>query len=358
MARVLVSEREDSERRLLTGALRSGGHEVWECEDVEEGLEGNGELEVVVMEADLEVVARVHARIPSVPIVVLGQGLGSKEAIEVIKAGAFDFLPKPVEAGELLELVLEAARSTGEGEGITVSAVEESVEELVGRSRAMARLYRDIAKLAATPVTVLIRGETGTGKELVARALWKHGHRSHEPLIVVNCAAIPENLLESELFGYEKGAFTGATVARKGKFEQAHGATLFLDEIGDMSLPLQAKMLRVLQEKRIERVGGRGEVPVDVRLLAATHQPLEKMVEEGSFREDLFYRLNSAAIVLPPLRDRLGDVGVLALHFLQKMERELGLEEAKISSEAISFLARQSWPGMCGSYRMSCDERC
>ena len=208
----------------------------------------------------------------------------------------------------------------------------------------MGKVYRDVAKLAATPVTVLVRGETGTGKELVARALWKHGHRAHRPLVVVNCAAIPENLLESELFGYEKGAFTGASVSRKGKFEQANGGTLFLDEIGDMSLPLQAKMLRVLQEKRIERVGGRGEVAIDVRIIAATHQPLEKMVSEGSFREDLLYRLQATSLMLPPLRDRLGDVDLLTRHFLAQLGEELGVV-GKISFEAVSYLTRQPWPG-------------
>ena len=208
----------------------------------------------------------------------------------------------------------------------------------------MGKLYRDIAKVAATPVTVLVRGETGTGKELVARALWTHGHRAHRPMVVVNCAAIPENLLESELFGYEKGAFTGANLARKGKFEQASGGTLFLDEIGDMSLSLQAKMLRVLQEKRIERVGGKGEVAVDVRIIAATHQPLEKMVEEGTFREDLFYRLQATSLVLPPLRDRLGDVELLTRHFLAQLGEELEVE-GKVSKEALSYLARQPWPG-------------
>ncbi|MEM9079795.1 MAG: sigma-54 dependent transcriptional regulator [Verrucomicrobiota bacterium] len=334
---------------MLAGILEGGGYEVVEVGGREELLASlvGREVGAGVMGAELEVVRRVHGDFPAVPVLVVAEAESSGQAIEVVQAGAFDFLPTPVEGEELLEILEEAlVEEKGPAQTVEVGDEEEADGlEMVGKSRAMNKLYRDVAKLAATPVTVLIRGETGTGKELVANALWRYGHRAHEPLVVVNCAAIPENLLESELFGYEKGAFTGATGMRKGKFEQAHGATLFLDEIGDMPLPLQAKMLRVLQEKRIERVGGRGEIPVDVRLIAATHQPLERMVEEGKFREDLFYRLNAAAVVLPPLRDRMGDVEILAKHFLARFERELGLKQAQMTGEGFSFLARQAWPG-------------
>lgn len=188
---------------------------------------------------------------------------------------------------------------------------EDDSDTLVGNSRAMLDVYKALGLLSPTPVTVLIRGETGTGKELVARALFQHGHRAHKPFVTVNCAAIPENLLESELFGHEKGSFTGATATRIGKFEQANNATLFLDEIGDLSHSLQAKLLRVLQEKRFYRVGGSTEIAVDARIIAATHRPLQKMISEGTFREDLFYRLNVATIKLPPLRNRSGDVPLL-----------------------------------------------
>ncbi|MDP0491285.1 MAG: sigma-54-dependent Fis family transcriptional regulator [Verrucomicrobiota bacterium JB023] len=300
--------------------------------------------DAIVLPLRLPLLRRLHVDFPSLPIIVLGTWEDSDDAIEAVQAGAYDFLPEPVDADELAELLGEAIPG-GEESAPPLPATETIDNGLVGRSRAMGKLYRDIAKLAATPVTVLIRGETGSGKELVARALWQHGHRAHVPLVVVNCAAIPENLLESELFGYERGAFTGATTARKGKFEQANGSTLFLDEIGDMSLPLQAKMLRVLQEKRVERVGGKGEVPVDVRLIAATHQPLEKMVEEGRFREDLYYRLQTATLQVPPLRDRMGDVELLTNFFLQRFQRELDISGTTLSREALSLLVRQPWPG-------------
>lgn len=333
-------------RDALANALSESGYECRQANSQEAVLTALREEPVaaVAMGMDLESLRRLQGDFPMVPILVVGQAEGSTEAIEIVQAGAFDFLPVPFDASELQALVAEAVESVTGEDSFETGHIETGAGELVGVSRAMGKVYRDIAKLAVTPVTVLVRGETGTGKELVARALWKHGHRAHRPLVVVNCAAIPENLLESELFGYEKGAFTGATVARKGKFEQANGGTLFLDEIGDMSLPLQAKMLRVLQEKQIERVGGRGELAIDVRIIAATHQPLEKMVEEGTFREDLFYRLQATSLMLPPLRDRLGDAEILARHFLAQMSNELGVA-GKISRDAISHLARQSWPG-------------
>ncbi|MBK1832433.1 sigma-54 dependent transcriptional regulator [Roseibacillus ishigakijimensis] len=330
----------------MSACLREGGYKVRESASLAEALAAlqEGGLALVVMPLDLPALQRIQGDFPTIPVLVVDQAEGSAGAIEAVQAGAYDFLPLPFDGAELRSLVAEAVASAHDEDNFELGAIEGSSGELVGTSRAMGKVYRDIAKLAATPVTVLVRGETGTGKELAARALWTHGHRAHLPLVVVNCAAIPENLLESELFGYEKGAFTGATVARKGKFEQANGGTLFLDEIGDMSLPLQAKMLRVLQEKRIERVGGRGEIAIDVRVIAATHQPLEKMVEEGTFREDLLYRLQAASLVLPPLRDRMGDAELLTRHFLAHLGEELGVQ-GKISREALSLIARQPWPG-------------
>lgn len=346
MSLVLIWARDAPTSRSHASLLQEGGYETREVSSLEEALAAlrSASVAVIILESDLPALRRLQGDFPTVPILVVGQAEGSSEAIALVQAGAFDFLPVPFEPSELTELVAEAMASASDEGSFETGSKEAGSKELVGLSRAMGKVYRDIAKLAVTPVTVLVRGETGTGKELVARALWTHGHRAHLPLVVVNCAAIPENLLESELFGYEKGAFTGATVARKGKFEQANGGTLFLDEIGDMSLPLQAKMLRVLQEKQIERVGGRGEIAIDVRIIAATHQPLEKMADEGTFREDLFYRLQASSLVLPPLRDRLGDVEILTRHFLAQLSDELGVE-GKISREALSFLARQSWPG-------------
>lgn len=298
----------------------------------------------------LEALTTLKKRRPHLPTLMVSDVADSSIAIQAVQSGAYDFLPKPVDAAELLEIIDEAIESYGaNARKVSIapppSESEPQSDSIVGRSRAMTHVYRDIARIAATPVTTLIRGETGSGKELIARALHQHGHRAHLPLISVNCAAIPENLLESELFGHEKGAFTGATSTRIGRFEQAHGATLFLDEIGDMDLALQAKLLRVLQEKVIERVGSNREIPVDVRFIAATHRSLETMIDRGEFREDLFYRLNAASIVLPPLRERAGDVRVLVEHFLHLYARQLGIGQPSLTANALSLLERNPWPG-------------
>jgi DNA-binding NtrC family response regulator len=338
----------------LGRALEHAGYAVRTFRDGESAWDAAQKEEVlaVVTEYRLEglggipLIERLREAKPLVPVFMVSACADSKAAIRAVQTGAYDFLPKPVDAPEFLELLEEALE--GVRKMATRVVIAEDAEEgdpLIGKSRAMAKVYRDLAKLSATPVTVLIRGETGTGKELVARALYQHGHRAHRPYITVNCAAIPEQLLESELFGHEKGAFTGAVSTRIGKFEQAHGATLFLDEIGDMALSLQAKMLRVLQERQIQRVGGREEIPVDVRIIAASHQPLERMVEEGSFRADLFYRLNGAPLYLPPLRDRFGDVELLADFLLRRYGRELGVKAPRIAKDAVRFLTSQSWPG-------------
>jgi DNA-binding NtrC family response regulator len=285
----------------------------------------------------------------AVPLIGVAPATGGRSAIEAVKAGAFDFLAKPLDPAELRRAVGEAVDCSRKGsEPVAIDPRNELAEDadtLVGSSRAMLDVYKALGRLSPTPVTVLIRGETGTGKELVARALYQHGHRAHRPFVTVNCAAIPENLLESELFGHERGAFTGATSTRIGKFEQAHQATLFLDEIGDLDPALQAKLLRVLQEKRFQRVGGSEEIAVDVRVIAATHRPLERMIAEGSFREDLFYRLNVATLKLPPLRDRTGDIPLLAGYFLRRLSRELGLRPVTMARGALSCLESARLPG-------------
>lgn len=291
----------------------------------------------------------VHRSHPHLPIIGVAPSGGSRSAIEAVKAGAFDFLAKPLDPGEVSRAVKEAIECSRKGaEPVAIdprNQLAEDSDTLVGNSRAMLDVYKNLGRLSPTPVTVLIRGETGTGKELIARALYQHGHRAHRPFITVNCAAIPENLLESELFGHEKGAFTGATATRIGKFEQANNATLFLDEIGDLNHSLQAKLLRVLQEKRFQRVGGNEEITVDVRIIAATHRPLERMIAEGQFREDLFYRLNVATIRLPPLRDRTGDIPLLVHFFLRRFSRELGLAPVTMSRSALSCLESARLPG-------------
>ena len=284
-----------------------------------------------------------------IPVIVLSVETRSSLAIEMIKAGAYDFFVTPIESEELTDAVKRASRDALEARKLTkpVEIGEANGEDdtIVGRSRAMREIYKQLGRIAAQPVTVLVRGETGTGKELIARAIYQHGHRAHKPFIAVNCAAIPENLLESELFGHEKGSFTGAQQLRIGRFEQAHGGTLFLDEIGDLDMPLQVKLLRVLQEKSIQRVGGSKDIPVDVRIIAATHRSLETMVRDGDFREDLFYRLNVVSITIPPLRERREDIPELVNYFVQRYAREFELESPSISEKATDFLAELDWPG-------------
>jgi two-component system nitrogen regulation response regulator GlnG len=291
-------------------------------------------------------IKEIDARTP----VVFITGHGTTDtAIEAMKLGAYDYLLKPLELNALRELVgraleisrlmhvpaLLAADPTGPG----------PAEVLVGRSPAMQEIYKAIGRVAPQDVTVLILGESGTGKELVARAIYSHSKRAGGPFLTINCSAIPETLLESELFGHEKGAFTGADRMRIGKFEQCSGGTLFLDEIGDMTPLTQSKLLRVLQEQRFERVGGNETITTDVRLIAATNRPLEEMVAREEFRGDLYYRLNVFTILLPPLRERTDDLPDLVRHFLQRYSKELGKDVHGVAPEALAVLQRYPWPG-------------
>jgi DNA-binding NtrC family response regulator len=330
---------------------------ILSAHSVEEGESILGETEISVIFCDLGLdpsqgfsfLKRTRKTTPHLPIVATSASAESRIAIEAVKNGAFDFLAKPLVASEVRRSITDAlncARKANEPVEIDPrNENEDQHDTLVGNSRAMLDVYKALGRLSPTPVTVLIRGETGTGKELIARALFQYGHRSHQPFITINCAAIPDNLLESELFGHEKGSFTGAVNRRIGKFEQANGATLFLDEIGDLNHALQAKLLRVLQEKRFQRVGGTEEISVDVRIIAATHRNLEKMIAEGEFREDLFYRLNVATIKLPPLRDRTGDISLLCGFFLRRFSEELGLPPVSMTREAIARLESAQLPG-------------
>jgi DNA-binding NtrC family response regulator len=240
---------------------------------------------------------------------------------------------------------LEAGRFMRSPVDMDVSPDKTDGEAIIGKSPAMQEVYKAIGRVSATDATVLIRGDSGSGKELVARALYQHSIRSQKPFLVINCVAIPDTLLESELFGYEKGAFTGATHRRVGKIEQASSGTIFLDEIGDMPMNLQAKMLRLLQEKSIERLGGRETIPVDVRIIAATNRNLEQLISSGRFREDLYYRLKVITIWLPSLRDRTGDIPLLVDYFLSRFSSELGIESPGITREAMSMLVSSPWPG-------------
>jgi two-component system nitrogen regulation response regulator GlnG len=289
---------------------------------------------------------RIDAR---TPVIFVTTAKGADAAIEAMKQGAYDYLFKPLDLEQLRRVVGEAvdvARRMRQPAVVAETAPDPDTEgAIVGSCPAMREVYKAIGRVAAQDVPVLITGESGTGKELVARALYQHGPRARAPFLALNCAAIPEALLESELFGHEKGAFTGADRRRIGKFEQCHGGTLFLDEVGDMPPALQAKMLRVLQEQAFERVGGGETIRTDVRLIAATHRDLKAWAEEGKFREDLYYRLGVFAIHLPPLRERGDDLPLLVRHCLRRYSRELGREVSEIAPEALARLRGYPWPG-------------
>jgi nitrogen regulation protein NR(I) len=294
----------------------------------------------------LEIVRQLHAARPRLPIILMTAHGTTEIAIEATKLGAYDYLLKPFEMEELLALTTKAVASARlMSEPVELGDSGSAREALIGNSRQMQELYKEIGRVAAKPVTVLIRGETGTGKELVARALYQHSDRAKAPFVAVNCAAIPDTLLESELFGHERGAFTGAEARRIGRFEQAHGGTLFLDEIGDLNPSTQAKLLRVLQERHLQRLGGKEIVEVDVRVIAATHRDLEAAIQERLFREDLFFRLSVVVIRVPPLRERTEDIPPLVSYFLRRYGAEFKVETTGITPEAVQFLQSLPWPG-------------
>ncbi|MCK4389886.1 MAG: sigma-54-dependent Fis family transcriptional regulator [Desulfobacterales bacterium] len=282
------------------------------------------------------------------PVIVMTAFGTTETAIEATKLGAFEYVLKPFEIPEILALIdqaLEAGRFMRSRVEIDVVPEVASSEAIIGRSNAMQEVYKAIGRVASTDATVLIRGESGTGKELVARAIYQHSLRGDNPFLVINCVAIPETLLESELFGYEKGAFTGAVSRRVGKIQQANGGTVFLDEIGDMPFVIQAKILRLLQEKSIERLGGYKPIPVDVRIIAATNRDLEAAVAQGRFREDLYYRLKVVTLWLPLLRDRLEDVPLLVDYFLAQFARDMETDNPGMSKEAKAICTSRPWLG-------------
>jgi nitrogen regulation protein NR(I) len=294
----------------------------------------------------LELVEQLHTAKPKLPIILVTAFGTAETAIDATKLGAYDYLLKPFAMAELLDLVAKAvACNRLMSEPIELGAARSAQSAIIGNGRAMQAVYKEIGRVAATGITVLVRGETGTGKELVARAIYQHSDRAAQPFVAVNCGAIPETLLESELFGHERGAFTGAHARRVGRFEQANRGTIFLDEIGDLSLSTQVKLLRVLEENYIQRVGGNEKVPVDVRILTATHRDLETAIQEKQFREDLYYRLTSVTITLPPLSQRAEDVPDLVKYFLRRSAVELDYDAPSIQAEALSFLQHQNWPG-------------
>ncbi|OJZ18111.1 MAG: nitrogen regulation protein NR(I) [Thiobacillus sp. 65-29] len=291
----------------------------------------------------LELLQALKERLPRVPVIIMTAYSDLDSAVAAFQGGAFEYLPKPFDLDQALDLVRRALAENASRAAPAPNAVP--VTEMLGQAPAMQEVFRAIGRLAPSHATVLITGESGSGKELVARALHRHSPRAHGPFIALNTAAIPKDLLESELFGHERGAFTGAAAQRRGRFEQADGGTLFLDEIGDMPAELQTRLLRVLADGQFYRVGGHTPVKANVRVIAATHQDLETRVREGLFREDLFHRLNVIRLRLPPLRERREDIPLLVRHFMQKSARELGMEAKGVSEAAMKTLVGLPWRG-------------
>jgi len=351
---VLVADDDRSIRTVLTQALGRSGYQVrttanaatlWRW--VEDG-EGDLVITDVVMpdENGLDLIPRIKRLRPELRIVVMSAQSTLITAVTATQRGAFEYLPKPFDLKELLSVVGRALATPAPAAADGMASPPSSDERmpLIGRSMAMQDIYRVIARLTTADLTVMVTGESGTGKELVARALHDYGRRRGGPFVAINMAAIPRELIESELFGHERGAFTGATNRNQGRFEQAAGGTLFLDEIGDMPPEAQTRLLRVLQEDEFTTVGGRQPVKANVRIVAATHRDLRQLIRAGTFREDLFYRLNVVPIRLPPLRERVEDIPILARHFLEKAQQS-GLPGKTLSDEAIERLQSHRWPG-------------
>jgi DNA-binding NtrC family response regulator len=357
-SRLLVVDDEPSVLQLFRSAFEKHGIEVLTADTARAGLKVASEQKPDVGIFDLmltdwsgldllQEVQKVDSRLP---VIFITAGGTSATAIDAMKLGAFDYLTKPLDIRQVRELVdraLEVRRLMNAPVALGDSGQQaiEAGNAMIGRGPAMQEVYKAIGRVAPKNVTVLIRGESGSGKELVARAIYQHSERCEGPFLAVNCAAIPEALLESELFGHEKGSFTGADRRRIGKFEQCNGGTLFLDEIGDMPLALQSKMLRVLQERTFERVGGNETIQTNVRIIAATHRDLKTASDEGRFRPDLYYRLNVFEIELPPLRDRVDDLPLLVQHFLTHARLELDKSVSSIAEEALDILQAYPWPG-------------
>ncbi|MFC3034342.1 nitrogen regulation protein NR(I) [Pseudoalteromonas fenneropenaei] len=297
---------------------------------------------------------QIHAQYPNLPVIIITAHSDLDSAVNAFQKGAFEYLAKPFDLEEAVNLVERAHRASSESKKTRRKEEPQSQSEIIGEAPAMQEVFRAIGKLSVSSMSVLINGESGTGKELVASALHNHSPRRSNAFIALNMAAIPKDLVESELFGHEKGAFTGADSMRRGRFEQADGGTLFLDEIGDMPLDVQTRLLRVLADGEFYRVGGHNSVKVNVRIIAATHQNLEERVKKGQFREDLFHRLNVVRLRLPPLRERPEDIAKLANHFLARSAKELQVESKILSKEAIKALQAYHWPGNVRQLENTC----
>src|SRR5262245_27986805 len=354
---ILVVDDELNLRRVLAAQLERDGYDVHTAEDGEQALAVLREHHIDLVITDLrmpkldgmELLRRVVALDPGLPVVMLTAHGTVDNAVEALKTGAFDYITKPFDQGEIRAIVRKALRTRDLAD---IEATREEAREgagarfgIIGESDAILRVYSILERVADTPTTVLITGESGTGKELVARALHENSSRRDKPFIKLNCAAIPKDLMESELFGYERGAFTGAVGSKPGRFELASGGTLFLDEIAEIPVEMQVKLLRVLQESEFERVGGIKTIRVDVRLIAATNRDLKREIAAASFREDLFYRLNVVPIALPALRERVTDIALIASHFVDKFNARLKKHVSGIEPDAMDRLVSYSWPG-------------
>jgi len=349
---ILIADDDTAIRTVLNQALARAGYApratgnattLWRW--VSQG-EGDVVLTDVVMpdENAFDLIPRIKKIRPDLPIIVMSAQNTLMTALTAAEKGAYEYLPKPFDLNEVVAVVGRALTQPGRRLQRSTQEIESEELPLIGRSPAMQEIYRVLARLTQTDLTVMINGESGTGKELVARVLHDYGRRRQGPFVAINMAAIPRELVESELFGHEKGAFTGAQTRTQGRFEQAEGGTLFLDEIGDMPLDAQTRLLRVLQEGEYTTVGGRTPIKTNVRIIAATHRDLKAQIQQGLFREDLFYRLNVVPIRIPPLRERLEDVGDLVRHFLRQAARE-GLGQKSIEAAAIDRLKAHPWPG-------------
>jgi nitrogen regulation protein NR(I) len=356
MSKILVVDDQRTVCYSLQRFLQSEGYNVHTATSGEEALSvlNNLNPDLVIMDVrmpemdGIEVLRKIKESHPRVQVIMMTAFSTTEKAIHAMKLGAYDYITKPFDNDELLIRVRDAIKTRELMKEVVVFDKTEDyagTEKIVGKSQAMLDIYKQIGKVASTDVTVLIRGESGTGKELIARAIYHYSKRANMPFLAINCSAIPENLLESELFGYEKGAFTGADFRRIGKFEQCNGGTIFLDEIGDMPLSLQSKLLRVLQDGTFQRLGGTEEIKTDVRLIAATNKNLEEMVKSNTFREDLYYRINVVTINVPPLRERKEDIKELVHYFIQRFNRTLGKNIKGLTSDVMKRLEDYAWPG-------------
>jgi DNA-binding NtrC family response regulator len=356
LSTILIIDDDDQLRRSFERLLAEEGYDILSAPSGEAGLNIIRERtpDLVILDMRLpgmngfETFKAIHALESKLPVIIMTAYGTTETAIEATKMGAFDYILKPFDIPDMLSVIgqaLEAARFMRSPVDINSTPDKYSRDAIIGRSKPMQDLYKAIGRVSPTDATVLVRGESGTGKELVARAIYQHSLRANNPFLVINCVAIPETLLESELFGYEKGAFTGASCRRVGKIEQANRGTILLDEIGDMPFTIQSKILRLLEEKSIERLGGRETIPVDVRIIAATNRNLETALAEGSFREDLYYRLKVVTLWIPSLRERPGDIPLLAEYFAAKFASDMGMDKPGITGDALALLNSCPWQG-------------